>query len=87
MRPRDPDLPTRRRYDREVRAILTIDDDVLEATRCIADEEGVSVGDVMSRLARSGLEPDGTRRRIPTFTVTPGSPPITPEMIASAFDD
>ncbi len=87
MRPRDLDLPTRRRYAREVRTILTIDDDVLEAARCIADEEGVSVGDVMSRLARRGLEPDRTRRRIATFTVAPGSPPITPEMVARAFDD
>ncbi len=87
MRPRDFDLPIRRRYARDVRTILTIDDDVLEAARCIADEEGVSVGDVMSRLARSGLEPDRARRRIPTFTEAPESPPITREMVARAFDD
>lgn len=78
MRPRDLfDFPTRRRYAREVRTILAIDDDVLEAARCIADEQGVSVGDVISRLARSGLEPDRTRRRFPTFTVAPG-PAVAP---------
>ena len=90
MRPRDFGLPTRRRYARDVRTILTIDDDVLEAARCIADDERVSVGDVISRLARSGLEPragDRMRRRYPTFTVAPGSPPITSEMVARAFDD
>ena len=75
MRPRDFPLSTRRRYARGVRAILTIDDDVLEAARCIANDEGTSVGDVISRLARSGLEPragDRTLRRVPTFTIAPG---------------
>ena len=86
MRPRDL-LLSPHRYARGVRAILTIDDDVLEAARCIANDEGMSVGDVISRLARSGLEPDQTRRRFPTFTVAPGSPPISPEMVARAFDD
>ncbi len=70
MQPRDLDLPTQRRYARDVWTILTIDDDVLEAARCIADDQGVSVGDVISRLARSGLAPrtDGRqRRRLPAL--------------------
>ena len=46
-----------RRYVRPVRTTLHIDDDVLEAARCIADDEHVSVGEVLSRLARRGLEP------------------------------
>ena len=46
-----------RRYVRLVRTTLKIDDDVLEAARCIADDEHVSVGEVLSRLARRGLEP------------------------------
>ncbi len=46
-----------RRYVRLVRATLQIDDDVLEAARCIADDERVSVGEIVSRLARRGLEP------------------------------
>ena len=46
-----------RRYVRPVRTTLQIDDDVLEAARCIADDEHVSVGEVLSRLARRGLEP------------------------------
>ncbi len=46
-----------RRYARPLRTTLQIDDDVLEAARCIADDERVSVGEVLSRLARRGLEP------------------------------
>ena len=46
-----------RRYVRLVRATLHIDDDVLEAARCIADDERVSVGEILSRLARRGLDP------------------------------
>jgi len=46
-----------RRYVRLVRTTLQIDDDVLEAARCIADDEHVSVGEALSRLARRGLEP------------------------------
>ena len=46
-----------RRYVRLVRTTLQIDDDVLEAARCIADDEHVSVGEIVSRLARRGLEP------------------------------
>ena len=70
MRPRDLPLSTRRRYARGVRAILTIDDDVLEAARCIADDEGVSVGDVISCLARRGLEPRQFGVRIRRCTET-----------------
>ena len=46
-----------RRYARPLRTTLHIDDDVLEAARCIAVDERVSVGEILSRLARRGLEP------------------------------
>jgi hypothetical protein len=52
-----PDLTATRRYARLVRTTLRVHDDVLEAARYIATDEGVGVGDVMSRLARRGLEP------------------------------
>lgn len=45
------------RHVRLVRITLTIDDDVLEAARCIADDEHVSLDEILSRLARRGLEP------------------------------
>ena len=57
-------MPTRHRpgapaprHAHLVRTTLTIDDDVLEAARCIAADERVSVGEVLSRLARRGLYP------------------------------
>ena len=91
MRPEDLfDFPRRRRHAREVRTILAIDDDVLEAARCIADEEGVSVGDVISRLARRGLEPRTESRgrgRFPTFAVPREAPPFTTDMVSRALDD
>ena len=90
MRPPDLTLPTRRRYARGVRATLTIDDDVLEAASYIADDEGVTVGDVISRLARSGLEPrtrDRQRTRLPAFTVAPSSRPTAPWMGTGRLDD
>ena len=40
------------RYVRFVPTMLLIDDDVLEAVRCIAEDEGLSTGEVMSRLVR-----------------------------------
>ena len=52
-----PDLTATPHYARLIRTTLRIHDDVLEAARCIATDEGVAVGDVMSRLARRGLEP------------------------------
>jgi len=57
MTTRHPNRASDRRYVRLVRTTLQIDDDVLEAARCIADDEHVSVGEVLSRLARRGLDP------------------------------
>ena len=57
MTTRQPRGAADRRYVRLVRTTLQIDDDVLEAARCIADDERVSVGEILSRLARRGLDP------------------------------
>lgn len=79
-----------RRYARGVRATITIDDDVLEATSCIANDEGVTVDDVISRLARKGLEPrtdDRKHTRFQAFTGTSGSRSIAPCMAAGHIGD
>ena len=73
-----------------VRTTLKIADDVLEAARCIAADEGTTVGEVMSRLARRGLEPRTESRgrgRFPTFSVPRDAPPITMDMVRRALDD
>ena len=62
-----------RRPVRLVRATLQLDDDVLEAARCIAADERVSVGEILSRLARRGLEP---RPDDPAWARLP--PPLAP---------
>ena len=67
-----------RRYARPLRTTLQIDDDVLEAARCIADDERVSVGEVLSRLARRGLEP---RPDEPAWARLP--PSVVPRVPAS----
>lgn len=57
MTPRDRSAAFARRHVRLVRATLQLDDDVLEAAQCIADDEHASVGEILSRLARRGLDP------------------------------
>ena len=71
-----------------VRTTLKIDDDVLEAAQCIAADEGATVGEVMSRLARRGLEPrteSRGRERLSTFVVPRDAPPITMDMVRRAL--
>ena len=73
-----------------VRTTLKIADDVLEAARCIATDEGTTVGEVMSRLARRGLEPRAESRgrgRFSTFAVSREAPPITRGMVRRVLDE
>jgi len=73
-----------------MRTTLRIDDDVLAAARSLADAEGQSVGQVISALARRGLEPRrATQRRkgFPVFVLGPDAPPLTPEMVLRALDE
>jgi hypothetical protein len=70
-----------------MRTTLDIDDEVLAAARAIAADDGRSVGAVVSDLARRSLFP---RRRsdgdddIPTFEVSAGAAPLTPETVKLA---
>jgi len=79
-----------------MRTTLDLDDAVLAAARSLARDEGVSLGAVVSRLARRGLGAGSSsvdaprfRRSFPTFPASPDSPPITPELVkeAEARDD
>lgn len=57
-----------------MRTTLNIDDEILEAARSIADERNLSVGAVLSELARRGLRPETTvarkRKGFPVFDVS-----------------
>lgn len=74
-----------------VRTTLTIDDEVLEAAREIAQVRQQSVGQVISQLARQGLRPSsriGFRDNgAPVFAVSPDARPLTEEDVARALWD
>lgn len=72
-----------------MRTTLDIDEDVVVAARELADAEKRSLGSVVSELARRGLTParvefDG---EFPVIVSPPGSPPITPQMVARGMDE
>lgn len=53
-----------------MRTTLDIDDDLLVLARRLADQRGTSMGQVISELARSGLQPKAapkTRNGVPLF--------------------
>lgn len=73
-----------------MRTTLSIDDDVLEAARAIAEQTRRSLGAVMSELARRGLEPRPdvrSRDGLPVFRVSEKARPFTPESVRQDLDD
>lgn len=74
-----------------MRTTLNLDPDVLRAARHLARERGHSLGEVISELARRGLEPrPGIRYReddFPVFEVREDAPPLTPDMVQEALDE
>lgn len=64
-----------------MRTTLNIDDEILEAARSIAGERSLSVGAVLSELARRGLQRTDARRRerrgFPMFDVSRDGTPLT----------
>jgi hypothetical protein len=68
-----------------MRTTLTLADDVYEAARTLAEASGRSLGEVVSDLARRGLNPQPTIARaddLPVFAV-PADAPIIPGNRAS----
>ncbi len=78
-----------------MRKTVRIDDDVLRAAKSIAASQDRSLGEVLSELARRGLEPRQPRRAgaaggpgvIPVFDVDMHAAPLTPEMVREALDN
>jgi hypothetical protein len=68
-----------------VRVTLDIDDDVLTASRDLAAAQRKNVGEVISSLARRGLQPAeiarGYRNGVPLLAVSPGARPVTSELV------
>jgi len=73
-----------------MRTTLSIDADVLEAARALAEARGVSIGSVISELARRALAPDTERRSrngFPLIPVRPGAGAVTPELIRELLEE
>ena len=70
-----------------MRTTVTIDDDVLTAAREVARSRGVSLGRVLSDLARRGLQGSLVRveRGFPVLDVTETSPVISSEDVREAL--
>jgi hypothetical protein len=73
-----------------MRTTLTLDDDVLEAARAMAEQRGVGLGSVVSELARRGLEasaPVFVRNGMRLFPVREGVGVVTPERVRELLDE
>lgn len=76
-----------------MRTTLTLDDDIAHAAKALAYEENLSMGAVVSRLARQGLQAGATsykrhkKHALPVFQVREQSSPITLEDIKRAEDE
>ncbi len=76
---------------RGMRTTLNIDDEILEAVRSIAGERNLSVGAVLSDLARRGLRPErtksGKRNGFPVFDVSRDGSVLTLDRVKKHEDE
>ena len=74
-----------------MRTTLDIDDDVLAVARARAEREHVSIGRVLSQLARAALQPTvatpATRNGLPVLSNARGARPVTPELVNQLRDE
>lgn len=73
-----------------MRTTLTLDDDVLEAARAMSESRGLSIGAIVSELARRGLAPSApakTRNGIRLFPVREGAGTATPELVKALLEE
>lgn len=67
-----------------MRTTVNLDDDVYQAVSSLSQSSGLSLGKVLSKVARQGLKPIPVKKKkkgLPTFDVPPGTPMI-PGMLA-----
>jgi len=74
-----------------MRTTLSIDEDVLLASKAIAKREGISIGKALSDLARRALISDRpetlTRNGVPLFPRRPGAKVVTLELVNQLRDE
>ena len=73
-----------------MRTTVDLEEDVLQAAREIAGRRGVSIGKVLSDLARQALsqrEAALTRNGVPLFPIQPGAGIATLELVNKLRDE
>ena len=73
-----------------MRTTLAIADDVLAAARTIAEQQSREIGDVITDMARYGLQRAPVienRNGIPVIVPRPGTQSVTLEIVNSLRDD
>jgi hypothetical protein len=73
-----------------MRTTLSLDDDVLLAAKAIAGQQGRSLGEVVSDLARRSLQrpgPQSERNGIPLLASRPDTPPVTMDFVNALRDE
>jgi hypothetical protein len=75
-----------------MRTTVNIDNDVLDAARSLAQQERISLGRAVSRLARRGLRTGWRPARadanaMPAFAVAEDAPTFGTEDVKRALDD
>lgn len=70
-----------------MRVTLSIDDDVLLAAKALAEEQGRSVGTIISGLARNSLrKSEGRRNSIPLLGMRADAGAVTLDMVNALRD-
>lgn len=73
-----------------MRTTLSLDDDVLLAAKAIAGQQGRSLGEVVSDLARRSLQrpvAQSERNGIPLLVSRPDAPPVTMDFVNALRDE
>jgi midasin (ATPase involved in ribosome maturation) len=75
-----------------MRTTLAIDDDVLAAAKHLAERQSKTLGEVISTLARNGLQPrlrnaPTVRNGVPLLPTRKGAAPVTLELVNQLRDE
>jgi len=73
-----------------MRTTVTLDDDVYQAISTLSQRSGLSLGKVLSKVAREGLKPKPVKKKkngFPTFDVPPGTPMIPGDLAQKIWDE
>jgi len=73
-----------------MRTTVTLDDDVYQAVSTLSRSSGLSLGKVLSEVARRSLQPKPIKIKkngFPTFDVPPGTPMIPGNLAQKIWDE